>query len=103
MIVTAGGGAVGETLLRAALAARPLSRLADRVWRLITGPNLPDRVFEDIAWHRPPGVIIERWRDDLPALFRNCRLVDRAGRLQYGHGYPDNRRARRRRAVFYPK
>ena len=75
VIVTAGGGAVGETLLRTALAARPLSSLADRAWRLITGPNLPDRVFEDIAWNCPPGVIVERWRDDLPALFRNCRLV----------------------------
>lgn len=75
VIVTAGGGAVGEPLLRAALAARPLSRLADRIWRVITGPNLPDRVFEEITWHRPPGVIVERWRDDLPALLRDCSLV----------------------------
>ena len=41
VVVSVGGGAAGLPLLRAALAARPLSALADRVWRLITGPNLP--------------------------------------------------------------
>ncbi len=74
VVVSVGGGAVGEPLLRAALAARPLTRLADRPWRLIAGPNLPDEVFDRFAWDAPPGVIVERWRDDLPTLLRNCVL-----------------------------
>jgi predicted glycosyltransferase len=41
VVVSVGGGAVGGPLLRAALAARPLTRLADAPWNLFTGPNLP--------------------------------------------------------------
>ena len=80
VIVSAGGGAVGLPLLRAALAARPLSSLADRTWRLITGPNLPDEAYAEIAWSKPEGVIVERWRADLQALFRRCAVsVSQAG------------------------
>ncbi|MBK8906620.1 MAG: glycosyl transferase [Rhodospirillales bacterium] len=72
VIVSAGGGAVGAPLLQAALAARPLSVLADRPWRLITGPNLPDADFAALAWDPPAGVVVERWRDDMPTVLRNC-------------------------------
>ncbi len=74
VVVSVGGGAVGEPLLRTALAARPLSRLSQCVWRLVTGPNLPDSVYSDLAWDLPPGVVVERWRSDLPILLRNCVL-----------------------------
>ncbi|MBK8210533.1 MAG: glycosyl transferase family 28 [Rhodospirillales bacterium] len=80
VIVSVGGGAVGLPLLRAALAAKPLSSLAGRTWRLIAGPNLPEEAFAALAWTKPPGVIVERWRDDLPALFKNCLLsISQAG------------------------
>lgn len=80
VIVSVGGGAVGLALLRAAFAARPLCRLADRPWRLITGPNLAEEVFAELAWAPPPGVIVERWRPDLPALLAACALsVSQAG------------------------
>lgn len=80
VIVSAGGGAVGEPLLRTALAARPLCRARERVFRLITGPNLPAAVFEALRWERPAGVIVERWRPDLPVLLRNAALsVSQAG------------------------
>ncbi len=71
VIVTVGGGAVGEPLLRAALAARPLTRLADHVWRLICGPNLPAEITADLYRRQVPGVVVELWRDDLPVLLRN--------------------------------
>ncbi len=74
VIVSVGGGAVGEPLLRAALAARPSSRLSGHVWRLIAGPNLADAVYDQIAWDAPSGVVVERWRADLPVLLRNCVL-----------------------------
>jgi predicted glycosyltransferase len=80
VIVSVGGGAVGLPLLRAAIEAKPLSRLANTTWRLITGPNLPDDAFAALAWSPPPGVIVERWRADLPALFRSCAVsVSQAG------------------------
>lgn len=80
VLVTAGGGAVGEPLLRAALAARPLTALANRVWRVITGPNLSTAVFDELAWSAPDGVVVERWRNDLPILLRNCAVsISQAG------------------------
>jgi predicted glycosyltransferase len=74
VIVTVGGGAVGEPLLRAALAARPLTRFAAQPWRLITGPNLADGVYDELASTGGPGVVVERWRADVPILLRNCLL-----------------------------
>ena len=49
MLVSAGGGAVGERLLRAALAARPLTRYAAAPWLLVGGHNLPAAAFDLLA------------------------------------------------------
>lgn len=38
VIISAGGGAVGDTLIRVAAAARKLTMLADRPWTVVTGP-----------------------------------------------------------------
>lgn len=79
VVVSIGGGAAGLPLLRAAMAAKPLSALADRVWRLITGPNLPAAARAEL-WPPAPGVIVETWRDNLPALFRTCAVsISQAG------------------------
>lgn len=80
VIVSVGGGAVGEPLLRAALAARPLTSLSGQVWRLICGPNMPAPIAADLRWHEASGVIVDRWRADLPVLLRNCVLsISQAG------------------------
>lgn len=41
VVVSVGGGAVGETLLEAAVEARAAGVAADRPWRLLGGPKLP--------------------------------------------------------------
>jgi predicted glycosyltransferase len=81
ILVSAGGGAVGGPLLRAALAARPLTRLARQPWRIITGPNLPEAEFAGLSAHvAGSNVTIERFRADFQSLLRNCRLsVSQAG------------------------
>ncbi len=81
ILVSAGGGATqSETLLHTALAARPLSRLGDRPWRLLAGPNLPDGEFDRIKAAAPKGVIVEPNRDDFSALLRGCAIsVSQAG------------------------
>lgn len=80
VLVTVGGGAVGLPLLRAAIAARALGSLRDRPWRLLTGPNLPDAAYAELAWSAPSGVVVERWRSDLPALLSGCALsISQAG------------------------
>jgi predicted glycosyltransferase len=80
VIVSAGGGAVGLALLRAALAARPLSPLAGARWRLIAGPHLPAADYAALAAVLPEGAILERFRDDFPALLGRCALsISQAG------------------------
>jgi predicted glycosyltransferase len=77
VVVSAGGGAVGATLLEAALAARPLTRHRARPWRLIAGPNLPEAAFRRLEGR---GAIVERFRDDFPQLLRHCAIsVSQAG------------------------
>ena len=66
VIVSAGGGAVGARLLEAAIAARPLTALRDRTWRVITGMHGADVKARD--------VIVERFRNDFTVLLRNCVL-----------------------------
>jgi predicted glycosyltransferase len=75
VLVSAGGGAVGAPLLRLALAARPLTPVRDRTWRLITGPNLPQPDYDALARELPTGVILERFREDFQNLLRNCHVT----------------------------
>ncbi len=80
ILVSAGGGAVGAPLLRAAIGARPLTRVAEQPWRLIAGPNLPEQDFRALTASTGANVIVERFRGDFQALLRNCRLsVSQAG------------------------
>jgi predicted glycosyltransferase len=80
VLVSAGGGRVGAGLLEVALAARARSRLRTRPWRLIAGGNLAGAAFEKLAAGLPEGVILERQRDDFPALLANSLLsVSQAG------------------------
>lgn len=74
VIVSVGGGAVGERLLRTALAARPLTRLANIRWRLLTGPHTEGTLHSELVSAAPAGVTVERARPDFPILLRNCRL-----------------------------
>ncbi|MDZ4735962.1 MAG: glycosyltransferase [Rhodospirillaceae bacterium] len=80
VLVSAGGGAVGRRLLETALAARPLTRLADAPWRLVTGPQIPDADFRALAAAAPKGVALERFRADFQQILACCRVsVSQAG------------------------
>ncbi len=80
VIVSVGGGAVGEELLRTALAARPLTVLKDHTWRLLLGANLPTSLMSDLKAAAPTGVIVEPARPDFVEMLARCRLsVSQAG------------------------
>jgi predicted glycosyltransferase len=81
ILVSAGGGAVGGPLLRAAVAARPLTRVAKQPWRIIAGRNLPDPEFAALELTTADsGIVLERFRSDFQALLQRCRLsVSQAG------------------------
>ena len=68
VIVSSGGGAVGEPLLRAALAARELTRYRDRPWRLLAGHNLAEDKFQALSAGAAAGVVVERARADFTGL-----------------------------------
>lgn len=79
VVVSAGGGAVGATLieacLEAAMALPDLSR-----WCIITGPNLPQDGFDRMRAMTRPGVEIMRFRQDFAAVLGAARLsVSQAG------------------------
>lgn len=77
VVVSVGGGAVGSRLLAAALAARPLTRLAAARWLVLAGPNaaeLPSAPGGD------GGVTVRAFVPDLAARLARARLsVSQAG------------------------
>ncbi|MGB5869146.1 MAG: glycosyltransferase [Albidovulum sp.] len=79
VVVSAGGGAVGSDLLRAA--SQAARRLPDSgAWCLITGPNLPQADFDNVAASVPSNVTVVRFRKDFPGLIANARLsISQAG------------------------
>ncbi len=98
VLVSAGGGGVGEPLLRAAIAARPLTAFANTTWRLLVGANLPDAVFGDLSATAPAGVVVERARPDFVTLLSNCRVSISQG----GYNTVMETLATRARAVIVP-
>jgi len=81
VIVSAGGGAVSVPLLKAALAARPLSGEAARLpWRLLCGAGVPAAAVEELQNSAGDSVIVEPARPDFPGLLARARLsISQAG------------------------
>lgn len=82
VVVSIGGGAVGENLLEAAIAAVAAGALASRRWRLLAGHNLAGDVFERLSKLAAvaPGVTLERARPDFRELLARAGLsISQAG------------------------
>ena len=80
VIVSNGGGAQGGALLEAALAVRPNSPLADRRWRLITGPNLDEAEDTAIRAQASSDISVDWFRTDFrQCLSRACLSLSFAG------------------------
>ncbi|WP_020590393.1 glycosyltransferase family protein [Kiloniella laminariae] len=74
VLVSTGGGAVSERLLDAALAARALSPLKNKVWRLLVGHSLPEEKFARYAAQAEDKLVVQRSRPDFTSLLPNCAL-----------------------------
>ncbi len=74
VLVSAGGGAVGDKLLRTAMAARSLTSLSGATWRVLVGTKVPEAEFLALTEIADPGIIVERARGDFPGLLMNCAL-----------------------------
>jgi predicted glycosyltransferase len=77
IVVSAGGGAVGDRLLAAALGAARL--LPDRRWRLLAGSR-DDAALAALAGRGAADTVVERNRTDFRRLLANCAAsVSQAG------------------------
>jgi predicted glycosyltransferase len=80
ILVSAGGGAVGGSFMTELARLRPDLPFADRTWRFVTGPHMPEEAAREIESHAGPGVIVERSRPDLAALIARAYLsISQAG------------------------
>ena len=80
VLVSAGGGRVGQALLAAAIRARALSGQKERAWRLIAGGEVDPAGLDRLRAELPPGMLLERQRDDFQSLLAKCLLsVSQAG------------------------
>ena len=84
VLVSAGGGAVGQGLLETAIRARGLTRLSGERWRVLAGAGIGAPAFAELgALARElhdDGVVVERNRADFTQLLRRCRVsVSQAG------------------------
>ena len=80
VLVSAGGGPAGHTLLQTALEARNLGCLAEHPWRLLAGAGLPEPDFAALRNAASPGLVVERFRADFSALLQCCHIsVSQAG------------------------
>ncbi len=79
VVVSAGGGAVGANLLKAALAAAPdLPEL--KSWCLISGPNMPQADFDAISAQAGDTISVFRFRKDFASLLSGAKLsISQAG------------------------
>lgn len=79
VVVSAGGGAVGQKLLNAAVAARGLIASPGR-WCVITGPNLDAASFDSLASKGDGGMDVFRFRSDFRQLLGSAELsISQAG------------------------
>ncbi|WP_086999680.1 glycosyltransferase family protein [Rhizobium sullae] len=79
IIASAGGGAVGLDLIRAARDAAAMLPESHR-WLLVTGPNLPEADFIGLSRNAPANITLTRFRKDFPSLLRGAKVsISQAG------------------------
>jgi predicted glycosyltransferase len=80
VVVSAGGGVVGEALLETALRAQPLSRLKHLTWRVLVGPAVEEAAYRRLQALAAPGARGERNRADFASLLQRGRVsISQAG------------------------
>lgn len=80
VLVSAGGGAVGDRFMPTVAGMIPELPLADRPWRLVTGHHMPKAALAEIEAAVPANAVIERSVPNLPELMAGAALsVSQAG------------------------
>ncbi len=79
VLVSAGGGAMGDALMRAAIQARAKSTLNGKRWRVLVGVKVPEDEYQALIAlagenGETGGIEVERARGDFPTMLMNCAL-----------------------------
>ena len=74
VLVSAGGSATGLEILKTAIAAKPLSCLRNKIWRLLVSPSISADDFQALQDLDTSGIILQRNRVDFTGLLRRARL-----------------------------
>ena len=79
VLVSSGGGAMGDALMRSAIQARAKSTLNGKRWRVLVGVKVPEDEYQAlIALAGENGetgdIVVERARGDFPTMLMNCAL-----------------------------
>ncbi|UCH41704.1 MAG: glycosyl transferase family 28 [Gammaproteobacteria bacterium] len=80
VLVSAGGSGTGLKILETALAARPMSRLSRRNWRILVSPAIDATAFARLKRLADDSVIVERNRPDFSRMMQYASLsISQAG------------------------
>ena len=74
VIVSAGSGAVGLSLLETAILTRKSTVLKNNLWRVLVGIRVSESSFQALQKSSDDNLIIERARTDFPKLLNHCAL-----------------------------
>ncbi|MGE4244781.1 MAG: glycosyltransferase family protein, partial [Parvibaculaceae bacterium] len=74
IVVSAGGGAAGAALMRAAREALARSKRPDLSWCFLTGPNLAEKLGEELFSDLPANAVAAPFRSDFRALLAQAKL-----------------------------
>jgi len=80
VVVSTGGGATGENILKCALQARPKTRFANDLWCVVTGPYLSESVTNQLKSEATHGLELHAFRNDLTSIMAQAQVsVSRCG------------------------
>ena len=79
VLVSSGGGAMGDALMRSAIQARAKSTLNGKRWRVLVGVKVPEDEYQALIAlaaenGETGGIVVERARGDFPTMLMNCAL-----------------------------
>ncbi len=74
VVVAAGGGAFGQAITQAALAAMPLSRNYPSDWLVIAGSERSETEFQALHDSAPAGMRVVRHVEDLARVFADAKI-----------------------------
>ena len=72
ILVSAGGGAFGGSLMEMALAAA--HEASERQWSLVTGPNLEEEIYAKLHRNKPDNVTLKRHVENLSSHMQHARI-----------------------------